>query len=495
MLTVNSNISALASQGSLTTNARGLASVMEQLSTGKRINSAVDDVAGLSISSRLTTQIKGLGQAIRNGNDAISLVQTVDGAAQSIVSMLQRIRELSIQHSNDTNNSTDRQSLSSEMFSLSSEISRIVDNTEWNGMKLFSGLSGSDNRKFGFEIGANGTAGDTIHVEIPNLNVPPELKNTPITTTTTAPVTTYTTTPVTTTTVNPHPFTAANITNPATQFLWDPANGGNGHIYEWVANQVISWDQARSAAAAQSINGNAGYLTTITSQAELDFIENNVLPNGQNTDNTWIGGHLVTGSTTKWEWTGGPEAGTILWDNGPIQGQFANWNTSFGYPRIGTGATDEPAMGINSYFRPQFDDISSGQSTDGYVVEYSRPPSTTTTTTNVTTATTTLSTSTTTTMNSTISTDAVDAYLNTVMGVRETLGASISRLNSSVDDLISRSTNLQTARSRIEDTDYSKATTELAKRNIIQQASQAMLAQANQEPQGVLQLLRMFNEK
>ena len=107
MTVINTNTGSLYAQQAMNTNSRGLATVMQQLSTGKRINNAVDDVAGLAISTRLTSQIKGLNQAVRNANDAISLIQTAEGATEQVTNMLQRMRELSIQASNDTNNDKD----------------------------------------------------------------------------------------------------------------------------------------------------------------------------------------------------------------------------------------------------------------------------------------------------------------------------------------------------------------------------------------------------
>ena len=114
MTVINSNIGSLYAQQSLTQNARGLSSVMQQLSTGKRINSAVDDVAGMAISTRLTSQIRGLNQAVRNSNDGVSLIQTAEGATEQVTNMLQRMRELAVQASNDTNNSSDRSYLDLE---------------------------------------------------------------------------------------------------------------------------------------------------------------------------------------------------------------------------------------------------------------------------------------------------------------------------------------------------------------------------------------------
>ena len=136
MSTINTNIKALYVQSALQTNERSLTAAMQQLSSGKRINSAKDDAAGLAISTRMTQQIESLNQAVRNANDAISLVQTAEGATQEITTMLQRMRELAIQAMNDTNANDQRSYLDLEFQQLKQQIVQIADNTEWNGFQI-----------------------------------------------------------------------------------------------------------------------------------------------------------------------------------------------------------------------------------------------------------------------------------------------------------------------------------------------------------------------
>ena len=118
MSVINTNVKSLIAQQALATNNRSLSKAMEQLSTGKRINSAADDAAGLSIVSKMTAQIRGLNQAVRNANDSISMIQTVDGALNEVTNMLQRMRELAVQSVNGTNSSADRASLNTEFGQL-----------------------------------------------------------------------------------------------------------------------------------------------------------------------------------------------------------------------------------------------------------------------------------------------------------------------------------------------------------------------------------------
>jgi flagellin len=172
MTVINTNINSLISQNALTRNNRALSSSMEQLSTGKRINSASDDAAGLAISNKMTAQIRGLNQAIRNANDGISLLQTAEGATNEITNMLQRMRELAVQAANDTYTAGDRSALNAEVAELQDEITRIGTNSEWNGMKLFiaktAGSAGGigTSGKVSLQVGVDGTDTDRISVQL-----------------------------------------------------------------------------------------------------------------------------------------------------------------------------------------------------------------------------------------------------------------------------------------------------------------------------------------
>jgi flagellin len=168
MTVINTNIKSLVSQNALNRNSRDLSKAMEQLSTGSRINSAADDAAGLAISNKMTAQIRGLNQAVRNANDGISLIQTVEGATKEITNMLQRMRELSVQAANDTYTSGDRAALVTETDELSKEISRIASNTTWNGLKLLDGSQFTSASAASFMVGAN-SADATITVSFQSL--------------------------------------------------------------------------------------------------------------------------------------------------------------------------------------------------------------------------------------------------------------------------------------------------------------------------------------
>jgi len=171
MSVVNTNIKALIAQQSGVKVGRDMASAMERLSTGQKVNKASDDAAGLAIGSHMTAQIRGLNMAVKNANDAVAMLQTAEGSMVEMTNILQRMRELGVQAANDTNTSEDRQYLSNEFQSLKAEFNRIVKNTQWNGMNLLDGtfrandyaggleaVSGGDTSVSGlfrFQVGAN----------------------------------------------------------------------------------------------------------------------------------------------------------------------------------------------------------------------------------------------------------------------------------------------------------------------------------------------------
>ena len=157
MSVVNTNVGASIAQAALAKNDRALGTAMEQLSTGKKINSAGDNAAGLAISSRMTSQIRGLGAAISNANDAVSMVSTAEGALDEITAMLQRMRELAVQSGTGTTSAADRTYMNSEFVALREEIDRIADNTQWNGQNILDGSAGASVGKstVAFQVGAN----------------------------------------------------------------------------------------------------------------------------------------------------------------------------------------------------------------------------------------------------------------------------------------------------------------------------------------------------
>lgn len=166
MTAINTNVSSILARNALVSNERSMSTSMERLSTGVRINGAKDDAAGLAIASKMTSQIKGLDQAVRNANDAVSLIQTAEGALVETTNMLQRMRELAVQAATDSNVAGDRTALNQEFTQLRSEINRVAQNTQWNGTNILDKSFASSTGVFKFQVGAN--AAQTIDLTIGN---------------------------------------------------------------------------------------------------------------------------------------------------------------------------------------------------------------------------------------------------------------------------------------------------------------------------------------
>jgi flagellin len=163
MSVINTNISAIRAANASNSAGKMLGVAMERLSTGKRINSAKDDAAGLAIATSMTSQIKGMSQGIRNANDGISLAQTAEGALSEVTNMLQRVRELSVQASSGTYQTSDRTAMQGEVDQLTSQINQVVTNTKFNGVALFDGTTAT------VTIQAGANTGDTVDLAMSDL--------------------------------------------------------------------------------------------------------------------------------------------------------------------------------------------------------------------------------------------------------------------------------------------------------------------------------------
>jgi flagellin len=390
MSVINTNAKAMLAQNALTTNNRSLSTSMEQLSTGKRINSAQDDAAGFAIAQKMTSQIRGLNQAVRNAGDAISLVQTAEGALVEVNNMLQRMRELSVQAATDSNVTTDREALNNEFNQLRLEINRVATNTQWNGRNVldqgFTGNGAANPGLYKFQVGAN--ANQTIDLTIGNY--------------TTNSVSQGTTAVATTTTPASGPGANAVAQVSTMTIAGTPALGDN--ITVTVGDKSFTHKVVAGAATVQSVTEIAAAI------------------------NTGLG--TITGITTA------ANAGVLTFTaaTGGVPFQIS---ASQG--------------GLLSGVRESAISTQSGA-------------------------------------NSAIA--ALDTALKTVNTGRAEMGATMNRLQYASDNLANISTNTAESRSRIQDTDYASATTELARSQIIQQAATAMLAQANQSGQSVLALLK-----
>ena len=383
MTVINTNIKSLISQNAMVRNNRDLSDAMQQLSTGKRINTAKDDAAGLAITSRMTSQIRGLDQAIRNGNDSVSMLQTTEGAMIEMTSMLQRMRELAVQSSNDTYTAQDRKYLDQEFQQLKTEINRITRDTQWNGMDVLNGTFKNDANqagRFRFQVGSND--GQVISHNIDGMGFKES---------------TGTATLASTKLTLAGDFSVGDQIT-VTGSYGTPATTKTS-TYKISGNDLISGDTASS-------------LSTIAANMATKFA-------------TDLGTTVSATTVAPFELTFGaaPTARTVTYvnDNGAL--------------------TNVKDLNI------------------------------------------------TTTSNSSTSIAQMDVAIDRINEERAGIGAVINRLTYATDNLANMSQNTSESRSRILDTDYAKASAELARTQIISQAATAILAQANQQPQTVLKLL------
>jgi len=354
-----------------------MSAAMEQLSTGKRINSAADDAAGMAIASKMTAQIRGLDQAVRNINDAVSMVQTAEGATGEITNMLQRMRELAVQTNSGTYTAADKANIELEFQALLTGIDNIADTTQWNGMNILDGTGSATV----FQIGANDSQTKTVNLGNLQSN--------------------------------------AYAAGTASKILVTTTVTATGVITSVKAGDVTvtlgTLTAATTAAVVAKLNANTAfstkYLASSSATGNFAITEksgNFVATRAANVTVVRTGAATVTVAT-------------------------------------GTGAASVTGLGA---------DISGLTSTTSAVLT------------------------------------TLDTALAAVSTQNAKNGAAINQLEYTADSLSNVSLNTQASRSRIEDADYAKATTELARTQIIQQAGTAMLAQANQQSQGVLALLQ-----
>ena len=406
--TINTNTAASLASNSLTKNDRLMNDAMERLSTGKRINNAGDDAAGLAITSRMTTHIDGLEQAARNANDAIGMIQVADGALSEMTSILQRMREISVQASSATYTTSDISMIATEFNQLRDEVSNIVSYTTWNGTALMDGNVDSANTTTKAvddlvlttdTIQALNTDNDTIKITDSDGTVI-EITNAYITTNSGA--TSWADTTMA------HLATALNVAIDAAAGTFDGmlAEAGGGGI-------TFTQDTAGTGRIV-----SANKFTSDVDQGAIGAVTNTT-----NDDSEIVSFQIGTNV-----------AQTLLVDFGDLKMTSATGND----------------LGVNFTTALTITSNADANTAMGYV----------------------------------------DTAIDAISTRRATLGAAISRLEHTVDNLENNAVNHASSRSRILDADYAAETTELARTQIVQQAATAMLAQANEKNQGVLKLLQ-----
>ena len=506
MASINTNIASLTAQRNLGISQGSLNTSIQRLSSGLRINSAKDDAAGLAISERFTGQIRGLNQAVRNANDGISLAQTAEGAMKASGDILQRVRELAVQSANASNSASDRQALQQEVGQLVSELDRIAQTTEFNGAKLLDGSFGTQQ----FQVGAN--ANQTIVAATANLRA-----------------NTYGNNQVSGT-------GAAGVAPTATVAALSTAFGTNGVVAGTLAingalgsKEVSVAVNETSKVTAQQINQQTqftGVTATARTEAQLTFGATGAYSIKLQSENGDADPATISFSLTATSGADGLSAAvsaineqssktgvvaSLKSDGSAIvltnatgnniaigKGGSANAGTITVTKQVGDGKGGVTTAGASQALSATTDAANIGVA--GYITLDSDKSFSA-----VSTTTTALGTAGATSNSdlkkvsdlditsfdkATHALKTVDSALSYIAGQRAKLGALQSRFETSIAALQVTSENMSASRGRILDADFAAETANLSRNQILQQAGTAMVAQANQLPQGVLALLR-----
>ena len=391
-MSINTNVVSINAQRNLSLSGGSLATSMQRLSSGLRVNSAKDDAAGLAIAERMSTQVRGLAVASRNANDGISLAQTAEGALSKVGDMLQRMRELAVQAGNATNSKGDREALNAELVQLRDEVDRVAKTTSFNGKKVLDGSFTGGVFQVGANSGDNITVGALVNTKVDQLGK-----------------TEYATG---TATVDAAAKTAAKnaITAGTVTITITGANGVDVTV-DIAKDENVTDDEAlgRFIAAVNSKSADTGVVAFLADD-----------------------GKSIAYRATVGE---GEVATDVAIDDGTI--------SSFGT----TGAANADPTGIHKM------DIK----TQAGAWE---------------------------------SLQRIDSALDKVSSARAELGAIQTRFEKSIENIDIQQENISAARGRITDADFAQETANLSRTQILQQAGTAMVAQANQLPQQVLQLLQ-----
>ncbi|NCU64802.1 flagellin [Acidovorax sp. 210-6] len=486
--TINTNVASLTAQRNLGMSQTSLNTSIQRLSSGLRINSAKDDAAGLAISERFTSQIRGLNQAARNANDGISLAQVTEGAMKSAGDILQRVRELAVQSANASNSAGDRQALNQEVGQLVSELDRIAKTTEFNGQKLIDGTFGTAQ----FQVGAN--ANQTIVAATANLRTNVYGNNQVVASGTGATTTAWGSNGITAGTLAINGFVGSKNVDVASyasaSSIADKVNAVKSETGVTASARTESSLSFQSAGAysltlrsdnstAQTISFTLSAFNTADGlSAAVSAINDQSSKTGVtaslNSDGTQILLTNATGNDILVADTAVANAGTVS-----VQ-KLDNTGTA-----VGTAVTLAPNT------------LADNALVTGYIMfdsekSFAVAPTTTT-------ALTAAKASTlnkvseldiTTFAKATEALKTVDSALAFINGERAKLGALQSRFETAISALNIASENLSASRSRIQDADFAAETANLSRAQILQQAGTAMVAQANQIPQGVLSLLK-----
>lgn len=504
-LAVNTNLLALNGQRNLNQSAMGVSSALQRLSSGLRINSAKDDAAGLAISSRMTSQVRGLDQAIRNANDGISVAQVAEGALQEVTNSLQRMRELAVQSANDTNSSSDRASLQAEVTQLQSEMTRISSTTEFNGTKVLDGTF--TNAKFQVGFRANQTInisiGNTAANTIGNNSVTGDSANVSgINSAVAAAANVNGGSGSTVTTANR--ITAQTLTISGNlgqdtvavtlgESAADIATGINDKTSTTgvtaTASTVATLSTISTGATTFKIAGDDGTLVSISASTTGSGTGLDPLVQAINdvSSTTGIVAERSGDSITLTNSNGADIAIQDVLIAGIGTLKFTGDNSDATSQTLGGAtSTDSSVVGgtVTLASQKSFSMSSSVAAASGSLVAAAASTAVGSSLSKVSD----VNIGTQSGANSAL--DVIDAALSFVNSVRGDLGAIQNRFTSTISNLQNVTENVSAARSRIQDADFAAETSNLTKNQILQQAGISVLAQANQLPSSVLSLLQ-----
>jgi flagellin len=480
---INTNIMSLTAQNNLNKSQSSLATAMERLSSGLRINSSADDAAGYAISTRMTTQINGLDTAARNANDAVSLAQTASAALQQVTDNLQTIRQLAVQAANATNSQSDRDALDAEVQQRLAEITRVSQQTTFNGRRILDGSFGTA----AFQVGAN--VGETISINLSQgteasqigavatvsddvsgafgaggLNLASGALTVQIGSSTAVAVASgnYTSASGLAAAIN----TAAGSTIAATGAggeITITAGASSGVTFGGAASGTLGFANEAANASGTSTGVNAA-VTAASGTTPLQLTSGQLTINGTSVVGTFKNAQELADGINA---AGIQGVSSYLDDSGKLVIQ-SNGTASDGVTADGDsikiGGTTLPA-GIASGTTKASANLADADGSNDAVNVKSVAAA-----------------------NDTI--NRIDSALASVSSIDSQLGAMQNRFNSAISDAQAVSQNLSSSRSRIEDADFAAETAAMSKAQILQQAGVSMLAQANAAPQLVLKLLQ-----
>jgi flagellin len=472
-ISVNTNVTSMKAQSNLNGANSGLKTSMERLSSGLRINSAKDDAAGLQISNRLTSQINGIGVAMRNANDGISIAQTAEGAMSESTNILQRMRDLSLQSANGSNSADDRASMQKEVVALKDELTRISDTTSFGGQKLLDGKFGTK----AFQIGSN--ANETISVSLRNTNAA-SIGNEKVSgsvgtvggiiSSAGAYAASATGLVITDSTTGKATNIATAVTDDASTIA-TKVNDSVAGVKATASNVVeLTIGFGAGGSLAFGIGG-----ATVTGALDNDSVVSQI---NQNSSTTGVSAEITDGKLRVTQKDGKDMAFTAAAFTGGTAPAMTLAVVIDDTALTAPVATDATAGNTNINGVLEFSSAKEFSVLGAEVTGGGASTLNAIDTVDISTA-----------KKSQSALEMIDSAISMIDSQRADLGAVQNRMNFTISNLSNIQSNVTDARSRIQDVDFASETAQLTKQQILSQTSSAMLAQANQIPQAALSLL------